>query len=164
MPPPYWAVVQSEPNREAVAARFLQVNNYSIYLPRLRLVRSRGGRKVATTAPLFPGYLFCRITNGWWRARWSPGVTRLLTAGDAPMPVPDALIASIRARERGGLVELPKPPGLKPGDPVKILQGPLQGLCGLYQGQRGHERVLVLMSILGQQRVELAREAIEAVS
>jgi hypothetical protein len=45
---------------------------------------------------------------------------------------------------------------------VKILQGPLQGLCGLYQGQRAHERVLVLLALLGgQQRVELLKDAIE---
>jgi hypothetical protein len=30
---------------------------------------------------------------------------------------PDAVIAEIRSRERGGLVELPKPRGLAPGMP-----------------------------------------------
>jgi hypothetical protein len=46
---------------------------------------------------------------------------------------------------------------------VRVLAGPLQGQLGLYAGQRSHERVLVLLALLGgQQRVELAREAIEA--
>jgi hypothetical protein len=44
------------------------------------------------------------------------------------------------------------------------LQGPLQDQIGLLAALRPHERVLVLLQLLGgQQRVELARGAIEAV-
>ena len=103
----YWCCAQTEPKCEAAATHFLGLGGYQVYCPRLQLVRPRHGRK---DPPLFPGYLFVLITVGWWSARWSPGVVRLLTAGDAPMPVPDALIAEIRSRERNGLVELPKPP------------------------------------------------------
>jgi len=47
---------------------------------------------------------------------------------------------------------------------VKVLQGPLQDQIGLLDALRPHERVLVLLRLLGgQQRVELARNAIEAV-
>src|SRR6516162_4442731 len=100
----YWCCVQSEPRREGAAQHFLGLAGYETYLPRLRLFRPRRGRKVEIRPPLFPGYLFVSITVGWWNARWSPGVVRLLTAGDAPMPVPDSLIAEIKGRERGGLV------------------------------------------------------------
>ena len=77
--------------------------------------------------------------------------------------VPDAVISEIRSRERGGLVELSKP-RLGPGMRVKVLRGPLQDQIGLLDALRPHERVLVLLRLLGgQQRVELARNAIEAV-
>ena len=67
-------------------------------------------------------------------------------------------------RERNGLIELPQRSGLKPGDQVRILQGPFAGRLGLYAGMRAYERVLVLLALLGgQQRVELAKDAIEAV-
>jgi transcription antitermination factor NusG len=99
----YWCCVQSEPRREGAAQHFLSLAGYETYLPRLRLFRPRRGRKVAINPPLFPSYLFVLITVGWWSVRWSPGVVRLLTAGgDAPMPVPDTLIAEIRAREGSG--------------------------------------------------------------
>ena len=43
------------------------------------------------------------------------------------------------------------------------LQGPLHDQIGLLAALRPHERVLVLLQLLGgQQRVELARSAIEA--
>jgi transcription antitermination factor NusG len=81
-----------------------------------------------------------------------------------PARVPDVVISEIRSRERGGFVELPKVHGLNPGMRVKVLQGPLQDQIGLLAALRPHERVLVLLQLLGgQQRVELARNVIEAV-
>jgi hypothetical protein len=54
----------------------------------------------------------------------------------------------------GGLVELP--PRLKPGDPVRVTRGLLEGLTGLYAGQSPQQRVLVLLALLGTARqVEL---------
>jgi len=54
--------------------------------------------------------------------------------------------------------------GSSRGMRVKVLQGPLQDQIGLLAALRPHERVLVLLQLLGgQQRVELARNAIEAV-
>jgi transcriptional antiterminator RfaH len=160
----YWCCAQTEPAREAAATHFLQLNGYQVYLPRLRLVRSRRGRKVESRPPLFPSYLFVLITAGWWNARWCPGIVRPLTAGDMPMPVPDSLITEIKSRERGGLVELPRREKFKAGDRVKVLRGPFADHFGLYAGQRPHERVLVLLALLGgQQRVELPKDSIEAV-
>jgi transcription antitermination factor NusG len=84
--------------------------------------------------------------------------------GLLPAHVPDAVISEIRSRERSGFVELPKPRGLAPGMRVKVLQGPLQDQIGLLAALRPHERVLVLLQLLGgQQRVELARGAIETI-
>jgi len=160
----YWCCGQTEPHREAAATHFLGLAGYEVYCPRLRFVRPRRGRQVVSHPPLFPSYLFIAITAGWWNARWCPGIVKLLTTGDAPMPVPDSLIAEIKSRERGGLVELPRRDGFKAGDQVRILAGPFEGHLGLYAGMRPHERVLVLLALLGgEQRVELARENIEAV-
>jgi len=77
--------------------------------------------------------------------------------------VRDDVIAEIRSRERNGLVELPKLHGLKPGMRVRVISGPLSEQIGMLAALRPHERVLVLLQLLGgQQRVELARSAIEA--
>jgi transcriptional antiterminator RfaH len=151
--------------REGAAAHFLQLAKYQVYLPRLRVVRAHRGRKIETKPPLFPSYLFLMVTAGWWDARWCPHVIRLITNGHLePARVADQIIDDLRKRERNGLIELPKRSGLKPGDRVKVLQGPFADHFGLYVGQRPHERVLVLLALLGgQQRVELAKADIEAV-
>jgi hypothetical protein len=47
---------------------------------------------------------------------------------------------------------------------VRVLQGPLQNQIGLLTALRPHERVLVLLRLLGsQQRVELAQGAVAAI-
>jgi transcriptional antiterminator RfaH len=152
------------PLQEAAAGHFLALNGYTSYCPRLRVIRRSHGRKIETRPALFPSYLFVLITSGWWTARWCPHVTRLLTAGDGPLHVPEAIVNEIKARERNGLVELPKRVGLKIGDQVKVVAGPLCGLAGLYQGLRGPERVLILLGLLGgEQRVELPKDSIERI-
>ena len=92
-------------------------------------------------------------------ARWAPGVIRLVLDGDRPARVPDRVIAELKRRERNGLVELPPPPGLRRGDRVRITRGVFAGQLGLYAGMRGHERVVVLLAVLGG--VELPKGDIE---
>jgi transcriptional antiterminator RfaH len=160
----YWCCAQIEPYRERLALHCLGLNGFEVYCPRLRQqIRSRG-RKIERTPLLFPGYAFVLIVSRWWDARWSAGVRRLVMDGEHPAHVPDAVIAEIRSRERNGLVELVRPRGLVPGMRVRVIGGPLQNQIGLLGALRPHERVLVLLHLLGgQQRVELARNAIEAV-
>ena len=161
----YWACAQLEPNRTRLALHCLdKVAGYEIYNPQLREQRRRYGRKIMGVSQLFPAYVFVLIVSGWWNARWSPGVVRLVMDGLVPARVPENVIAEIRSRERNGFVELPKPRGLAPGTRVRVVSGPLSEQVGMLAVLRPHERVLVLLQLLGGERpVELARNAIEAV-
>ena len=161
----YWACARLEPHRERLATHCLELNGYKVYLPRLREHRFSHGRKIEATPTLFRGYAFIGIELQWHAARWTAGVLGLIMDGIGPARVPDKVIAEIRSRERGGLVELPKRETFCAGETVRITQGVFAGHLGLYAGQRPHERVLVLLALLGgQQRVELPQEVIEAVS
>jgi transcriptional antiterminator RfaH len=80
-----------------------------------------------------------------------------------PRPRPRRVIDEIRSRERNGL--LSKPQGLQPGDRIRITSGPFQDRVALYAGQAPHDRVAVLLQLLGsRQRTELPASAVEAVS
>jgi hypothetical protein len=58
--------------------------------------------------PLFPGYIFLRVVAGWWSARWSTGVVRIITgAAGTPAHVPASVIDGLRARERGASAVIP---------------------------------------------------------
>src|SRR4051812_47167195 len=154
----YWTCARLEPRREAVAQHFLKLNGYETYIPRVREQRLRRGKRIETISPLFPTYTFIVIEQQWHRARWSIGVAGLIMSGDHPARVPDRIIDEILSREVRGAVELPKPPTLKSGDRVRVLGGPFAGHLALYAGMKSHERVEVLLRILGsQQRVTLPK-------
>jgi transcriptional antiterminator RfaH len=159
----YWSCVQLEPHRERLALHCLsKVNGFEVYSPRIRIKPSRS-RREDITRPLFPGYAFVFIVLQWHAARWSPGVIRIVLAGGRPAVVPDAIIAELREREQGGVVQLPEAPGMRVGDRVRVLGGPFKGHLGLYAGMKPRERIDILLQLLGGAcRVTLARSDVAA--
>jgi transcriptional antiterminator RfaH len=145
-----WIAARLLPQKEALALAQLKRNGFTTYLPRIRERRIVRRRVIETARPLFPSYAFISIVSQWHAARWSPGVASLCMDGARPARVPDGVIAELRGREIGGLIELP--PGLKVGDRVRVTQGPFEGLHGLYAGQAPAERVLILLALLGGSR------------
>jgi transcriptional antiterminator RfaH len=160
----FWACAQLEANRERLALHCLGLAGYQTYLPRIRSQCTTPLRKAGTLA-LFPGYAFVLIELQWHTARWSPGVLRLVLDGYRPARVPDKVITELRGREKNGLVVLPRASDLQRGDRVLIKRGPFADHLALYAGQTAHERVAVLLMLLGsQRRVELAKGDIAPVS
>jgi transcriptional antiterminator RfaH len=162
----FWAAAQLQPQRDGLALQCLRAAGFETYAPRLREPRIAHGRKVVRTPLLFPGYLFVLIVHGrWYEARWCPGVTRIVLAGGTPAAVPEGVIMDLKARETGGLIDLPKPPKFRPGDRLRVIHGPFAGHVGLYAGMKPRERIEVLLAILGgSQRVTLAADAVEQAS
>src|SRR5262245_38664832 len=127
----YWAAAQLVPQKDRLALFFLGQAGFETYAPRLKAPCKVRGRTVVKTPLLFPGYLFVRIELQWHAARWAVGVNKLVMAGATPAAVPDPVIAELRRRECGGLIELPS--RFRRGDPVRILGGPLRGQLALFQ-------------------------------
>jgi transcriptional antiterminator RfaH len=91
-------------------------------------------------------------------------VINVILDGERPAKVPDQVIDRLKAQEVGGLVVLPRAPGLQRGDKVQIVHGAFNQHLAIYQGMRGVQRVEVLLRFLGtQQRVTLRRKDIRAV-
>jgi transcription antitermination factor NusG len=183
----YWTAVRSELSRERVAERFLTMAGYTTYFPKIQEQRINCGRKILVARWLFPNYLFIRIEMdipaeingaengarnghdtpviGWWTAKRTCGVSSLVMDGISPARISDKIIDEIKSRERNGFIRLPTCPEFVSGDPIKVVAGPFSGQLGLYEGQKGSARVLVLLRMFGsQQRTELRRDAIEAVA
>jgi transcriptional antiterminator RfaH len=155
----YWAVARLMPRKEALALHCLEFGGFRTYFPRLRETHTSRGRKIVTTPALFPGYTFLHIDLQWHAARWSLGVMGLIMDGDTPGRVPDAVIAELRSRERGGYVRLPTVNELCRGASVRVKRGLFAGQLAIFQGVKPRERVEILLSLLG--RVLLAKDDIE---
>jgi transcriptional antiterminator RfaH len=161
--PSHWGVIRSEPQREHIAERFLQLAKFEVYYPRMAVA----GRK--RPAPLFPSYLFARFNGAWHEARRTPGVLTLVMSDGQPARIDDTIIESIKMRQDiDGLIRLaqlpPQKPSFKRGDRVRVIAGPFEHHLGIFEHMTGAERVAVLLSLLGRTvTVRLAAADIEGV-
>jgi transcriptional antiterminator RfaH len=164
----FWSVAQTESQREGTAAVWLGRAGFETYLPKIKVVRQVTDRQhrvctVSRIEPLFRSYLFVRVIDRWYQISNTIGVIQLLLDGERPAPVPEREIMKIKAQERGGLVRLPPPPGLKRGDQVRVIHGMFFGRIGLWQGMSGKDREHVLLDLLGRQvRVDFPSHHLQA--
>jgi transcriptional antiterminator RfaH len=162
-----WYVVQTQINGEAKATQNLLRQGYEVYLPRY-IKRRRHARKVDFVAkPLFPRYLFVAIdmvTQRWRSIQSTSGVSYLDTNGDEPSVVPDGVVRALKVREDAkGFVTLDAAAAFAPGDKVRVLAGAFMDNTGLFNGMADHDRVSILLEMLGRQvRVVLDTELVAA--
>src|SRR6202790_120359 len=162
-----WYVVQTQVNAEAKAARNLVHQGFEIYLPRYLKRRSHARKIEKIAAPLFPRYLFVRIdmaTQRWRSIQSTFGVSRLVTNGDYPTIVPEGVVHALKAREDDkGFVRLDSKPAFAPGDKVRVLAGAFMDNAGLFNGLADHDRVSILLDMLGRKvRVLLDADMVAA--
>jgi transcriptional antiterminator RfaH len=164
---PRWYVVQTQVNCEPKAAQNLLRQGYEIYLPRY-LKRRRHARKIDFVAkPLFPRYLFVAVdmaTQRWRSIQSTFGVSHLVTNGSEPAAVPEGIVSALRAREDAkGFVEMDAQPKFAPGDKVRVLAGVFMDSAGLFDGVGDHDRVAILLDMLGGKiRVHLDADLVAA--
>jgi transcriptional antiterminator RfaH len=161
-----WYALRTKVNRERDVGRRLTDLGLEVFLPWMRARRRIGSRFQWVLAPLFPGYVFCRLdmVMSGKAARYSPGVKDFLTFGARIAEVGEDIIQTLRERCPGGIAQI-DPVSAKPGDTVRINEGPFSGLEAIFeQFLKGSERVAVLLEILGRQtRLVLPSETIAKV-
>ncbi len=164
-----WYAALCKPRQEVVAEANLANQGYAVYLPRLKTPRRRAGRWVDCIEPLFPRYLFVGAnleSKSLAPIRSTKGVSGLVRFGGEPTVVPNNIVDALRQREDAatGLHDC-RQPMFAPDDPVKLLQGPLAGLEGVFAGETADRRVVVLMELLGRlHRLEVSRDWVGAAS
>ena len=150
-----WYVVQTKARCEEKALENLERQGYTSYCPQVTVRKLRRKRWQQVTEPLFPRYLFVRLSEGtddFAPIRSTLGVIGLVRFGGIPATMPDSAIQFIAAQEQQ-LHEPEAKPGLdwKPGTHLEILEGPMAGLKGVFQKAQGEERVIILLELLGKQ-------------
>lgn len=161
-----WYVVQTRHLSELRAAQELDNQGFETFLPRYLRKRSHARKVMLVAVPLFPGYLFVRLDPA--RQRWRAingtfGVARLVAGENGPLPIPDAVVAGLRARlDEAGHVAISQRPDFAPGQVIRIRSGSFAETLGLFEGFRDQDRVAVLLELLGGKvRVLLDEEMVE---
>ncbi|MDA8364048.1 MAG: transcription/translation regulatory transformer protein RfaH [Gammaproteobacteria bacterium] len=160
-----WYLVYSKPRQEETARENLERQGYAVYLPRAAQNRRRAGRRLTVVEPLFPRYLFIRLsmgTDNWAPIRSTIGVSALVRFGAEPARVPDALVALLRSHETGsGIHEWTQKP-MRSGQGVRVAEGAFAGYQGIFLARSSRERVVVLLNILGRPvRAQLVADQVD---
>jgi len=156
--PSRWYALRSKPNREELLYEQLGLREIEAFYPRIRVkVINPRARRVK---PYFPGYLFVHIDIAKIETttlQWVPGTAGVVAFGGEPAYVPDNLIHALQRRvgeintEKEGFLKV-----LKPGDPVRIKDGPFEGYEAIFDSRiSGNERVRVLLQLFHDRCVPL---------
>ena len=104
--------------------------------------------------PYNPAAFFSRIDTGIRSTapvRSTRGVSGLVRQGGLPAVVPEQVIEAImrRADADSGLHQDNRPLFCA-GEPIRLVQGPLAGMEGVFNEEDGEQRVIVLLELLGK--------------
>ena len=139
---PPWYAVYTLPRHEKAVAEHLAFRQVETYLPLYLSARRWARRRALVQLPLFPGYVFVRISAGERiRVLEHSSVLRLVTFNGKPAALPDGEIERLRAALELGKAE--PFPFLLPGKRIRIRSGPLAGLEGKILRRKGKMRLVV---------------------
>lgn len=145
-----WYALYTKPHQERQVNALLQGRGIETYLPTVRRKVRRRDRPERVI--YFPCYLFARLDfEAIPRSSivWMPGVRRIVGYRERPAVVAEEIVDLIRRRlER---VEQVGYGGLKRGDRVRIISGPLRDLDAVFdQPASAVDRVRILLAVMGR--------------
>ncbi len=146
-----WYLIQTKPKLEVVALENLNNQGYECYLPMMNVEKQIQKKIQIQKTPLFPRYLFINLDNHFFAKSWGPirstkGVSTLVRFGAEPAKINEDLIEIIRFKENQYQVNVE--PIYKPGQILKILNGPFKGFDSIYQEMDDQMRVIVLFEFM----------------
>jgi transcription antitermination factor NusG len=143
-----WFAAHVKSRCERVVALVAHNKGYQNFLPVYKVRRLWSDRTKVSEAPLFPGYLFCRLDHESWLPLLTiPGVKGLVGAGKTPLPIDDAEIAALQVATQSGLPAEPHS-FIQSGQRVLLEQGPLAGIEGYFIRGRKQHRIVVSVTLL----------------
>ena len=162
-----WYVAYTRARAEGQTAGHLRRQGFEAYVPLFRKLRRHARASEVVAAPLFPRYVFVALdltVDRWRSVNGTVGVCRLVCHGEWPAPVPQGVVAALRAREDGKrCVSLACLALFDRGARLRVLDGKFTGHTGVYERMTDGERIVLLFDMLGHEvEVSLPIHAVEA--
>ncbi len=158
-----WYLVKTKPLNEKRVFTRLTGAGYECLFPRIRKKARRTAQ--VDVRPLFPTYLFVRFALEQTRTiRYTHGVSKIVSFGPEPQEVEGRIIDAVRGRmdEEGVVALLSKPPDWKPGEKIRIGDGPFSGIEAVFLEELpDRERVVLLLDAVSSFRVVMNKDSIE---
>ena len=144
-----WYAVYTYPRHEKTVARYLDDQSFEIFLPLFTITSQWKDRRVRITQPLFPGYVFTRISlDKRVGVLGSPGVIRIVSFNGIPAPIDEAEIAAVRRCVTA--VTIQPHPFLAIGERVRVREGVFEGVEGIVLRRNNRCKLVVSLGLIGQ--------------
>ena len=163
---PSWYIVQFKPNSHKIAVRNLERQGFETFLPMHEVTRRTAVKFENVTRPLFAGYMFVACDpkqTPWRQINATYGISRMLSFTEGPKPMPEELIAGLRARcnNVGVVIPLSK---FQAGQLVEMHLGPFKNFIATVEQMASDTRVWVMLDFMGKAtRVQVDRQQVQAV-
>jgi transcription antitermination factor NusG len=150
---PTWLAAYTRPRREGVVSAFCERLGLPVFVPRYRSWRNWSDRRKLLHLPLFPSYVFVRVTAAQRLAVLQvPGVLWFVHNGHGPAPVDESELDIVRRALACGQEVYPLS-SAQLGDEIEIVAGSLRGCRGYLIRQDGQGVALRISAIEGAIRV-----------
>jgi transcription termination/antitermination protein NusG len=148
-----WYAIWTRSHSERLVFDQLTAMGFAAFLPEVGMWSKRQGQMHVVQAPMFPGYLFVRDRmdkHAYVEMLKVRGLVRILEQGWTRLtPVPDDEVTSIERVMQAGVPMFPH--ALHEGDRVRVTDGPLKGVEGVFvQDKPDSGRLIVSVGLLGR--------------
>ena len=125
---------------------------FDVIVPKEKKIKIKNGKRKVIEEKIYPGYVLVEMIvtdDSWYVVRNTPNVTGFIGSGTTPVPISKEEIDNLKKRMK---VDEPKHKILvKPGDLVKIIDGPFNGFDGKVSGvDQEKEKIRVLVNMFGR--------------
>lgn len=143
-----WYAAYTCANHEKKVASQMKQRGLESFLPLYEAVRRWKDRKMRLQLPLFPGYVFVRMSlRERLRVLQIPGVARLVGFGERPVALAEGEIDLLRIGLERGISAQPHP-YLSSGCIVRVIHGPLAGMEGVFLRTKGAFRLILSIDLI----------------
>jgi transcription termination/antitermination protein NusG len=147
-----WYAIWTRSNCERLVAEQLSAKGFAAFLPEMSARSRRNGKSHVVQVPMFPGYLFLRHAmekQSYIEILKARGVVRILERGWTQLtPVASEEVDAIQQLVASGAPVFPHA-YFREGDRVRVVEGPLAGLQGVFLRDKPNQgRLVVSVNLL----------------
>ena len=139
--------------RQRIESMDMQDVIFDVMVPIEKKIKIKSGKRNVVEEKIYPGYVLVEMVvtdASWYVVRNTPNVTGFIGLGTTPTPVDPVEIEALT--KRMGMAEPKYKIDVKPGDSVKIIDGPFKDFDGKVDNvdeEKG--KIKVLVSIFGRE-------------
>jgi transcriptional antiterminator RfaH len=145
-----WYAIYTRSRGEKKVAEVLKNDGFEVYLPTVKTLREWSDRKKMVEVPLISSYVFIKVSEKeYYNVLNASGAVRYVTFEGKAAPIRESQMLAMRMAVEGNApIELISK-RLKPGQPVKIIAGPMKGAEGEYLETKHKHNFIINLNHIG---------------